>query len=251
MNWKLALGNIFRFCLRLIAILVIQQVLRQAGFFEWTARDSGGLNAVIEPVGGIYAVLLAFTVFVIWGQFTEVENLVMRECNSLTALLRFSEFLDADTSAKLRRAVAAYAQRALKHEWAGLGEGRTDKQADELFADILRTVMETPAATEAQKEIHARLLAIAHQTGACRDERVSKSLTRMPPTLSALVRAVSAALLLLLFVYPFESEIIGAACFVLVSVVVFLANFVMADTDNPIQGVWNVSPKPFAALAKL
>jgi predicted transcriptional regulator len=251
MNWKLALGNTFRFFLRLIAILAIQRLLRQAGFFEWTARDSGGLNAVIEPVGGIYAVLLAFTVFVIWGQFTEVENQVMGEANSLAALMRFAEFLDADSSARLRRAVSTYAQRALKQEWTALGEGRTDKQAGELFADILRTVVETPTATEAQKEIHGRLLEIAQQTGACRDERVSKSLTRMPPTLSALVRAVSAALLLLLFVYPFESELIGAACFVLVSIVVFLANFVMADTDNPIQGVWNVSPKPFAVLAKL
>ncbi len=251
MNWKLALGNIFRLFLRLVAILVLQRLLRQAGFFAWTVRDSGGLNVVIGPVGGIYAVLLAFTVFVVWGQFTEIENLLMRECDSLTALLRFSEFLDADTSNLLRRAVAAYAQRAQKHEWPALGEGRTDKQTDALFVEIMQVVVEAPAATEAQKTIHDRLLDMAQQTAACRYDRVSKSLTRMPPTLSTLVRAVSAALLLLIFAYPFEDESIGAACFAVVSVVVFLANFVMTVTENPIQCFWIVSPKAFAVLAKM
>lgn len=249
MNWKFALGNVFRLIVRLIAALVIQHLLRVTAFYAWMARDSAGLNTMIGPVGEVYAVLLAFTIFVIWGQFTEVENLVIRESNSLDDLLRFSAYLDADTNAALRRAIAAYAQRVLKHEWPALGEGRADKQSSELFVAILDSVAEAKAATETQKLIHARLIEMAQQTAACRNERVSKSMTRMPPTLSGLVRSVSAVLLLLIFVYPFESEAIGAACFVLASVVVFLANFVMLDTDNPIRGVWNVSPKPFAALA--
>jgi hypothetical protein len=248
MNWKLAAGNVFRLLLRLTAALVVQGVLRQAGFYDLMARDSAGLNLLIGPVGEIYAVLLAFTIFVIWGQFTEVENLVIRECNSLDDLLRFSAYMSADASAAIRRAIADYAHRAMKYEWPALGEGRTDKQADELFVEILDSVVEANPSTEAQKLIHARLLEMAQRTGTYRDERVAKSLTRMPPTLSGLVRSIAAVLLLLVFVYPFQYEITGAVCFVLLSVVVFLANFVMTDTDNPIQGVWNVSPKPFAGL---
>jgi len=249
MNWKIAAGNFFRLCLRLVAALVVQKVLRQAGFFAWMARDAGGLNIIISPVGEVYAVLLAFTIFVIWGQFTEVENLVIRECNSLDDLLRFSAFLDADAARSIRRAVTEYAHRVLKSEWPALGQGRADKQSDELFVEVLEAVVTARAETEPQKAVHARLLEMAQQSAACRDERVAKSLTRMPPTLSILVRTVAAALLLLIFIYPFEDGLIGGACFVLASVVVFLANLVMTDTDNPIQGIWNVSPKPFAALA--
>jgi VIT1/CCC1 family predicted Fe2+/Mn2+ transporter len=137
----------------------------------------------------------------------------------------------------------------LKYEWPALGEGRTDKQANELFVEILAGVVEAKPATEAQKLIHARLLEMAQQTASYRGERVAKSLTRMPPTLSGLVQSIAAVLLLLVFAYPFQDEITGALCLVLVSVVLFLANFVMTDTDNPIRGVWNVSPKPFAVLA--
>lgn len=249
MNWKPALRNVAGLCVRLTLALVVQDLLRQARFYEWMARDSAGLNLLIGPVGEIYAVLLAFTIFVIWGQFTEVENLVIRECNSLDDLLRFSAWLNADRGAAIRRAVAAYAHRVLKYEWPALGQGRTDKQAEELFVEILGGVVEAHPADEAQRLIHARLLEMAQQTGSYRGERIAKSLTRMPPTLSGLVRSIAAVLLLLVFIYPFQYQIVGGFCFVLVSIVLFLADFVMKDTDNPIQGVWNVSPKPFAALA--
>ena len=54
--------------------------------------------------------------------------------------------------------------------------------------------------------------------------------------------------MILMFVYPFRSPIVGGACFVVASLVLFLANFVMLDTDNPLKGVWNVSPEPFRMI---
>jgi len=248
MNWKLAAGNVARLVLRLVIALVLYRLLRGAGFYDFTAREGGGLAVLIALVGDIYAVLLAFTIFVIWGQFTDVENCVFRECNALADVLRFSAYLDPDATTAIRRATAEYVQRALKSEWPALGEGRTDKRTGELFANWLGSVIEAKSSTEVQREIHGRLLEMAQRTSQFRDERVSKSLTRMPPTLSGLVRSIAAALLLLIFVYPFQYEVSGAFCFVLVSVVVFLANYVMSDTDNPIKGVWNVSPRPFTTL---
>jgi len=249
MNWKPVVSAAMRFVVRLAAVVVVQNLLRQTGFYEFTAREAAGITVLIGPVGDIYAVLLAFAIFVIWGQFTEVENCVIRECNSLDDLLRFSAYMEPDASAAIRRSVADYARRVLKYEWPALGEGRADKQADELFVAILGCVVECNPRTEAQKAIHGRLLEMAQRSGSFRDERVAKSLTRMPPTLSGLVRGLAFALLLLVFAYPFQYEIASAACFALVSGVVFLADFVMMDTDNPIQGVFNVSPRPFATLA--
>ena len=59
---------------------------------------------------------------------------------------------------------------------------------------------------------------------------------------------MAAALLLLVFVYPFHHWLTGASCFVLLTLVLFFANLVMTDTDNPFQGVCNVSPQPFSDL---
>jgi hypothetical protein len=59
---------------------------------------------------------------------------------------------------------------------------------------------------------------------------------------------MAVALLLLIFVYPFHHGLAGGACFALIALVLFFANLVMTDTDNPFKGVCNVSPQPFSDL---
>src|ERR1700720_2613995 len=118
----------------LIAALAVYGILRQAGFYNFTAREAEGLNVLIQLVGDIYAVLLAFAIFVIWGQFTEVENCVIREADSLADILRLIAYLNADDRATIRRSVAAYTRHVLQYEWQSLGAGARDEQADEFFS---------------------------------------------------------------------------------------------------------------------
>jgi hypothetical protein len=223
-------------------------LLRDAGFYGFTAREADGLNVLILLLGGIYSVLLAFTIFVIWGQFTEVENCVMRECDSLEDLLRFGEYLNPDAHAALKNSLAAYTHRVLKSEWAALGDGERDKQSEVLFSHVVKTAIEIAPQNDAEWAMRVRLIDIVQEAGQRRGERVAKSLTRIPPTLAALVNTIAAVLLTLVFIYPFHHWLTGTVCFVVIAVVLFLANFVMMDNDNPLKGVWNVSPKPFSEL---
>jgi len=248
MAWILPTENILKLAARLAAALLLYGFLRNAGFYNFTASEADGLSVLIQLVGDIYAVLLAFTIFVIWGQFTEVENCVIRECNSLDDVLRFSAYLNADAHAGIRRAIGFYANHVLRSEWPALGDGRADGQADAVFAKFLNSVVAAVPISDTEKAMHVRVIDIAQKTGECRDERVSKSLTRIPPTLAGLVNTIAGVLLLLIFVYPFRYWYTGACCFALVAMVLFLANFVMMDTDNPLKGVWNVSPQPFSDL---
>jgi len=232
----------------LAAALLAYAGLRQAGFYNFTAGEAEGLNVLIQLIGGIYAVLLAFTIFVIWGQFNDVENCVIRECNVLSDLLRFSNYLNVEAASTIRKAMAAYARHVLKYEWEALGDGKKDRQAEEFFNHFMNAVAQSIPENEAEQALHLRLLDMAHKASECREERVAKSLTRIPPTLAGLVNTIAGVLLLLIFVYPFHHWLAGGACFVIVAFVLFLANFVMTDTDNPLKGVWNVSAQPFGEL---
>jgi len=232
----------------LAGALGLYAILRSAGFYDFTAREAEGLSTLVQLVGSIYAVLLAFVIFVIWGQFTDVEDCVIRECNSLDDVLRFSRYLDADSYANIRRAIANYSSHVLRHEWGALGDGRSDPQAETIFLKFLASVVEATPRTDGEQRMHARLIDMAQKASERRDERVARSLTRIPPTLSALVQTIASMLLLLVFVYPFRYWYTGAAGFVLVAALLFLANFVMVDTDNPLKGVWNVSSAPFGAI---
>ena len=248
MAWNFPTANIVKLAVRLAAALLLYSFLRNAGFYNYTAREAEGLSVLIQLVGDIYAVLLAFTIFVIWGQFTEVENCVIRECNCLDDVLRFSGYLNSNAHAAIRRSIAFYANHVLRSEWPALGDGRADSQADAVFVKFLNSVVTAVPGNEEEERMHARLIDMAQKAGQCRDERVSKSLTRIPPTLAGLVNTIAGVLLLLVFVYPFQYWYTGACCFTLIAGVLFLANFVMMDTDNPLKGVWNVSPQPFSDL---
>jgi Flp pilus assembly protein TadB len=79
-------------------------------------------------------------------------------------------------------------------------------------------------------------------------KETKQSLTRIAPTLERLVFTMAGVLLLLVFVYPFHHPAAGFVCFLLVALVLFLARLVMTDTDNPFEGVCNVSPQPFGEL---
>jgi len=248
MNWSAITAQLFKLLLQLAAAIAASWGLRQTGFYEFTAREAEGLNTVILLLGNIYAVMYAFVIFVIWSQWTDVENFVMRECNALTDLLRFADHLDPEAGHTIRRAVADYAQKVLKSEWRALGEHRRDKQTERTFSELMDAVIRTPPADPAADAIRQRLIGIVREAAEHRDERVTKSLTRIPATLNRLVDTMAGALLLLVFAYPFHHWLVGASCFTLLAVVLFLANVVMEDTDNPFNGVCNVSSQPFSDL---
>jgi len=248
MTWIVPPVPTVRLVVRLGLALTIYASLRAAGFYDFTGRETDGLNTLILLVGGIYSVLLAFTIFVIWGQFTEVENCVMRECDALEDLARFSEYLNPDASAAIRRSIGAYAQRVLKSEWDFLGDGQRDKQSEALFSQLVKAVVDLVPQTDAEWAMRVRLIDIVQEAGERRGARVANSLKRLPPTLASLVNTIAGVLLCLVFIYPFHHWLTGSACFAVVGVVLFLANFTMKDTDNPLKGLWNVSPRPFADL---
>ena len=119
--------------------------------FHFTAREAEGLNVLIQLIGGIYAVLLAFTIFVIWGQFNDVENCVIRECNVLSDLLRFSNYLNVEAASTIRKAMAAYTHHVLKYEWQSLGDGNRDRQAEEFFNHFMNAVAQSIPENEASR----------------------------------------------------------------------------------------------------
>jgi hypothetical protein len=248
MDWQAFSGRLLRLAAYMVAAAAAYGAWHGSSLHEISSGEAEGINTLILLIGSIYAVVFAFVIYVIWGQFSDVENFMMRECKSLNELLRFSDFLDAEGSRSIRRAVGDYSQRVVKSEWAALAERRRDKTSEHAFSELLDAVLHAAHSGPEQEAVYQRLIDIAREAGGHRDERLTKSLTKIPATLIHLVHTMAIALLLLVFFYPFHHLVSGLFCFLLLSVILFLANLVMTDTDNPFQGVYNVSPRAFSDL---
>ena len=81
-------------CVKLVAgAAALYAVLWLLGFQKLFLNDLEGLAALLQIIGTLYSVVYAFATYVIWGQFTSVENEIRKESGALKDLLLFSNRL--------------------------------------------------------------------------------------------------------------------------------------------------------------
>jgi hypothetical protein len=236
-------------CVRAILVLAAAYaVLRAFGFHRLFPDDAEGIGAILQIVGTLYSVLYAFAIYVIWGQFTAVESQIQQEAGALKDLLLFSHRLKEAVRDPIVRALRNYGRAVLETEWSALSSGATTERTDRAFSDVVASVTDIKPEDDAERILYARLLEIANQASARRDERLALSVKRMPRTLVLFVNLTAITILGLLLFFPFRNAALGTLAVAITTLLLFFAHFVLTDLDNPFEGTWNVSAEPFGEL---
>src|ERR1700722_18660027 len=230
------------------AAAALYAVLRLLGFHVLFGGDSEGIGLLLEIIGTLYSVVYAFATYVIWGQFAAVENEILKEAGALKDLIQFSHPLKESERDPMVRAVRAYARGVVESEWGLLSRGEDTERTDKLFASIISSVTEFKPENDTELRLHERMLGIVNRASAHGGGRLGVSGKRMPRTLMLFVTLTAFSILFLLFFFPFGNLALGAISIALATMLLFFANFVLTDLDNPFQGTWNVSVEPFNDL---
>ncbi|MEW6730805.1 MAG: DUF4239 domain-containing protein [Acidobacteriota bacterium] len=229
--------------------------------YPFIGRLSQQFIAAAEPIGdylqvygGIYGVLAAFIIFVVWGQFTTTETAISKEASNLEVLAELLNFLDeghAAQKALCRRLISHYAAVVASDEFSALAKGQESQQADKTFHTLLKEVhkLRTQISSSQDLEIYTHILTTIAEAVRLRDDRVTISKTRIPVTLWRLLQGVSYTLILSSTLLPVQNSLIGYFLLLLITLVCSLLLIVIADIDNPFQGVWTISTEPLNLLA--
>jgi hypothetical protein len=223
-------------------------VLRLLGFHKLFENDAEGIGTLLQIIGTLYSVVYAFAIYVIWGQFSSVENEILKESGALKDLLVFSQRLKETGREPMVRAIKTYARGVAEAEWSALSAGEKTEKTDKLFVGIISGVTELNPEVDAERILYQRLLDIANQASSHRDERLSVSAKRMPGTLRLFVTLTASMILFLLFFFPFRNVALGMISVAITTILLFFAHFVLTDLDNPFEGTWNLDSAPFAEL---
>jgi len=223
-------------------------VLRLLGFHKLFANDAEGIGALLQIIGTLYSVVYAFAIYVIWGQFTSVENEIQTESGALKDLLLFSQRLKDGVREPVVRAVKIYARGVVETEWRALAASENIDKTDKLFSAVISSVTDVKPDDDTERIVYQRLLEIANQASAHREERLALSVKRMPQTLLRFVTLTASMILFLLLFFPFRNLALGPVSIAITTMLLFFANFVLTDLDNPFEGAWNVGCEPFAEL---
>jgi VIT1/CCC1 family predicted Fe2+/Mn2+ transporter len=144
--------------------------------------------------------------------------------------------------------VKTYARAVVETEWRALSGNEKTERTDRLFYEVISSVTSIQPEDDTERLVYERLLDIANQASAHRDERLSLSAKRMPQTLFLFVTLTASTILFLLFFYPFRNPVLGAVSVAITAMLLFFAHFVLTDLDNPFEGTWNVGSEPFSEL---
>lgn len=207
-----------------------------------------GLESFLELVGGIYSILAAFVIFVVWEQFNALDKLTVREGSLVAELPRLAALLGGE-STEIRRRVAAATRaylEAASAEWEELAQLKESAKAVKALDAMEARVGEAANVGAESGSIYGRMVDAVAALRECRVSRVTAAKHRMPATLRHLLVLLSMLLLAAFLAMPPGAQpLIGLVAFASLAGVLAMVLGVAWDMDHPFVGVWRVSKAPF------
>ena len=204
--------------------------------------------AFLHVYAAIYGTMLAFLIFVVWGQFNGAEAGIAREGKALEELAALCRAGRRDGCEEVHAAINAYAKIACEGEWQALANGTTSDAANQAFLQIQALVLKSTAATESEELTRETIIRVAERAATLRSERVAVSVTRIPPTLWNTLVFASGLLCFSVALLGVTEPAVSMYMTGGLTLVVSLVLGVVADMDNPFAGVFNASRKPLERL---
>jgi Protein of unknown function (DUF4239) len=212
---------------------------------EWLKRQHEVASFFFLMIGTLYAVLIAFAIFVVWGQFQDAGNNLEQEANEVGNLSRMSMVMPEPLRTNIRNALLNYLNSVVKDEFPAMADGhdspRTWDAAQKLW-DVYNTVEpDNPRMQIYYSESIKQL----NQLSNSRRIRLFTNRGTVPATLWYLLFIGGVMLIIFTWFFGHESVWSQAAMTAALAGVLAFSLFLIDSFDSPYSGVVQVTPAPF------
>ncbi len=197
-----------------------------------------------QTLGTVYAVLLAFVVFVVWSQLNDARAAVSEEAKALEDLLRLAGGLSAPVASRLSEMVPAYVRIVVDEEWVAMAQGASSPPAAQVIEDLGRHLLTLDPAAGREETVYGEILARFNELSDARSRRLLSSRTRLPKLLWALLIVGSIITVGLMYLFGVESLMVHAVLTAAMAGSVGFVLYLILDMDNPFWGDWRIRPDP-------
>lgn len=229
------------------AAMVAQVLIHNRVGVTRLARNNEIAGFKFATVGVIYAVLLAFTVIVVWEKFNDAQSAVADEAGATAALFRYAQGEDPEAVA-LRAALANYLKAVIEDDWPAMareGESSSTVHAlDSVYSTALALNRSGSRGTADMEEVFRQL----DNVTAARRTRLHLA-TGLVPNVIWIVLFMG-ALLTVGFTLFFGSENLIAQVSMtgVLSVLVTMGLVVIISIDHPFTGPVYIHPDALALV---
>jgi hypothetical protein len=236
---------------RLISSLVAGVLIALSGLIvvrslappSWLHANNEVAGNYLQTLGTIYAVLLAFVVFVVWQQHNETRCAVESEANELSDLYRIIQALPATQCVQDR--VQAYARLVIEEEWMAMARAQYSKDAEQALEEIWHVLHQVEPLSGREEALYGEALARFNDLSDARTHRLYCSLLRLPFSLWVLLFTNGGLVVGSMWIFGMESFSAHALMTMTLAGSIAFILFLVADLDNPFWGSWRIEPDAF------
>ena len=234
--------------LALVGLVLVRRLVPAA-----TLRAANDVTGnYLQTLGTIYAVLLAFVVFVVWQQFNDTREHVEREANELLDLVRVAKGLPREVHAPLVDRARAYVEAVLAREWAAMARG--DDAGLEQTAQLLDGMWDSLVAYEPASECHGALHDVAlqgfNELSDARSNRLTSSRMRIPLALRLLLWWGAVIVIASMYLFAVDSFVLHACMTAALAGAISHVLYVIHDLDDCFGGDFQVPRTSFERLRR-
>jgi hypothetical protein len=236
-----------RLSLSLIASMLVAVIglflVRCVAPASWLHANNEVAGNYLQTVGTIYAVLLAFVVFVVWQQHNDTRSAVESEANELADFCRTIQVLPG--TQPVRDAIQKYGKVVVQEDWLDMARGRWSREAERALEEIWHAMQSIEPRTKREEALYAEALARFNDLSDARSRRLHCSLLRLPPSLWVLLLTNGGLVVGSMWIFGLESFSAHALMTVALAGSIAFILFLVADLDNPFWGSWRIRPDAF------
>ncbi len=199
-------------------------------------------------VGVIYAVILGFATVVTWEKFRDAEAAVLQEAGGITALYRLADGLETPATVQIQNLVVTYAHEVIDDDFRAMSKGNYSHKATQTLDDIYNAVIAHAAHGNGEPAIVPEMLYQLDQVTQARRARLSAAAGIIPDVIWLFLVCGAAVTVLFTFFFGSASLIAQVMMNGLLSFLVFMALWVIAEINFPFTGPVHVTPQPLTAF---
>jgi hypothetical protein len=203
---------------------------------------------IYNAVNVIYAVLIAFVVFVIWSNLEKTNSTIEGEANNLLNLYYDATAYPDSIKKEIQATIREYSKRVTNDEWISLGEGKPDSLATRYFIKLNRIYLSIKTSDVANPEVLSQSIENMHDMREFRRHRILSSKQNMPDILWLVLILSTVVIVAFTFFFSVKNILqnnVMMSFLIFVSVLVLYLIYVL---DHPYVGVDAIKPTAFQPL---
>jgi hypothetical protein len=209
---------------------------------EWRRGHNDLAGFVFAVVGPMYAILLAFVVFVVWGYYQDAKSAGSNVAVSLYAIWGVSNGFDGQEGVEIRQAAIAYAESVIHDDWPALARGKQSPRTTAAIGALRGRIQAFNPVSNRDNDLYQSALSDMHDLTVARASRTLKGAQTVHPVLW--VGLIVGAVISSGFSYLFGiRDSLGHALMtgvLTISIVGIL--FIIKTIDGPYRGDVSVRP---------